>query len=176
MKKILITAMACLWAAMAFANHWTPNSNFESNMTVTAVVQINGVEQGSENLELGVFCGDECRGSQRPIFIQALNRYVYFTQVFGSPSDVFLFKLFDHSLGEELEPVSPAAIAFNENGYGSLSNPHILNFTATVVINYTVTANPDPVEGGSIAGTGTYANAQACSLVATPNEGYAFLN
>ena len=176
MKKILITAMACLWAAMAFANHWTPNSNFESNMTVTAVVQINGVEQGSEDLELGVFCGEECRGSQRPIYIQALNRYVYFTQVYGSPSDVFLFKLFDHSQGEELDLVSPAAIAFNENGYGSLSNPHILNFTATVVISYTVTANADPVEGGSIEGAGTYANAQACSLVATPNEGYAFLN
>ena len=176
MKKILITAMACLWAAMAFANHWTPNSNFEKDMTVTAVVQINGVEQGSENLELGVFCGEECRGSQRPIYIQALNRYVYFTQVYGLETDVFHFKLFDHSQGEDLELVSPAAIAFNLNGYGSLSNPHILNFTETVVINYTVTANPDPIEGGSIVGAGTYYDAQACSLVATANDGYAFLN
>ena len=174
MKKILITAMACLWAAMAFANHWTPNSDFESNMTITAIVQVNGVEQSSEHLELGVFCGDECRGAQRPIYIQALGSYVYFTQVFGQATEAFLFKLYDHSTGEELVLASPAAVVFNENGYGSLSNPHILNFTDQSVISFTITTSPNPAEGGTVTGAGVYANAELCSVVATAHEGYAF--
>ena len=176
MKKVLITSMACLWAAVAFANHWTPNDNFESNMTVTAVVQINGEEQSNANLELGVFCGEECRGSQLPVYISALNRYVYFTQVYGLTTEVFLFKLYDHALGEELVLAPPVALAFNEDGYGSLSNPYVMNYTESAVVHYTITAVSDPEEGGLVEGVGVYANAEVCTVVAKAHEGFAFLN
>ncbi len=168
--------MACLWAAMAFANHWKPNDSLESNMTVTAIVQVNGTEQRVEDLELGVFCNEECRGSQLPIYIAALDRYVYFTQVYGLRNDSFTFKLYSQSSGEELALASPEAISFNEDGYGSLSNPYILDFTEIVLENYIITVNVDPEEGGEVTGAGNYFEGQDCSVVATANEGFAFLN
>ena len=40
----------------------------------------------------------------------------------------------------------------------------------------TVTATADPVEGGSVSGGGVYAYGSTCTLTATPNAGYYFLN
>ena len=40
----------------------------------------------------------------------------------------------------------------------------------------TITATANPVEGGTISGGGVYANGLNCTLTATPNAGYYFLN
>ena len=39
-----------------------------------------------------------------------------------------------------------------------------------------ITALSNPITGGSISGAGVYENGQTCTLSATPNEGYFFLN
>ncbi|MDD2528263.1 MAG: choice-of-anchor J domain-containing protein [Lentimicrobiaceae bacterium] len=41
---------------------------------------------------------------------------------------------------------------------------------------YTITATASPSEGGSVAGAGTYAYNQTATLLATPAEGYQFVN
>ena len=49
--------------------------------------------------------------------------------IFGETGDQFTFKLFDHAIGQELNLTSPDAVSFAANGYGSLRNPYVLNFT-----------------------------------------------
>lgn len=114
-------------------NYWTPNENdYEDNMTLTCIVQIDGVEQATNVLELGAFCGEECRGTQMATYFAPTNRYIYQMMVFGESNDVISFRLYDHLLQQELLLSPPADVTFNTNGYGSLTNPYVLNFTSTV--------------------------------------------
>ena len=41
---------------------------------------------------------------------------------------------------------------------------------------FTITATANPTEGGTVTGTGSYLQGNSCSLTATPNEGYTFVN
>lgn len=42
--------------------------------------------------------------------------------------------------------------------------------------DFTIAVTANPVEGGSVSGAGTYDYAETCSLTATPNNGYHFVN
>ena len=44
------------------------------------------------------------------------------------------------------------------------------------MLNYTISLVANPVEGGTVAGEGTYNYGQSCTVTATPNEGYDFVN
>ena len=129
MKKTILLLLVCLSNGWLFANHWTPDdSTYEDNMTLTGVVQINGVEQQSTTLEVGVFCGEECRGSGMLTYFFPTQRYVVQLLIFGEAGDQLTFKLYDHALGQELNMVSQNTVTFSSDGYGSLSNPYMLNF------------------------------------------------
>ena len=157
--------------------HWIPNqSSYEDNMTLTGVIQINGVEQQSTTLEVGVFCGTECRGTGLATYFLPTQRYVVQLLIFGEAGNRFTFKLYDHALGQELDLASPNAVSFTANGYGSLSSPYILNFRGSIPDIYTISASANPEEGGTIEGAGNYLGGQTCTLTATANEGYAFTN
>ncbi len=41
---------------------------------------------------------------------------------------------------------------------------------------YTITTNSFPIEGGTVTGSGTYYYGESCTLTATPDEGYQFVN
>ena len=177
MKKTLLLLLVCLSNGWLFANHWTPNaSEYENNMTLTGVIQINGVEQQSTTLEVGVFCGEECRGSGYAVYFFPTQRYVIQLLVFGENGNPLTFKLYDSSMGQEIDMDSPDPVIFNTNGYGSLSDPYVLNFTGSVDQNYTITTNTYPENGGTVVGAGSYHEGQTCTLVAMPNAGYAFSN
>lgn len=159
------------------SNHWIPNqTSYEDNMTLTGVIQIDGVEQQSTTLEVGVFCGGECRGTGYPTYFPPTQRYVIQLLIYGEAGDQLTFKLYDSDLGEELNLNSPEAVTFSSNGYGSLSDPYILNFTEMVGESFSVSANINPTMGGTVQGTGIYQIGQTCTLLAAANEGYAFSN
>lgn len=44
------------------------------------------------------------------------------------------------------------------------------------VSSFTITASADPSEGGSVTGGGNYNQGEECTLTATPNNGYTFVN
>ena len=155
------------------STHWLPNTtDYEENMPVTAVVEIDGVEQQSATLELGAFSGEECRGSQTPLYFGPAQRYVYQMTVFGEEGDEIAFRLYDHATNEELELVAPEPVAFDILGYGTLPNPVVLNFRHS----YAITATANPEEGGTVNGGGTYIHGETCTLTATPNDGYVFVH
>ena len=116
-------------------NHYSPVSQGTSgSMVLTGKIQINGVDQMSDQLELGVFCGNECRGSSIAhlfTFTQP-NYYMVDPMVYGDAGDSFTFKLYDHSISQELNYTSPEAITFNDNGYGTAFTPYVLNFVSSV--------------------------------------------
>lgn len=176
MKRIVILLLICLSNSWLFADHWTPNdSGYEDNMTLTGVICLNGVEQQSTILEVGVFCGEECRGSGLPTYFYPTQRYVVQLLVFGETGDQLTFKLYDHALGQEIDMVSQDTV-FNANGYGSLSNPYVIDFVGATLPFYSITASANPIEGGTIEGAGDYQEGQSCTLTAMANEGYTFTN
>ena len=162
---------------LSIIHHWIPNTiPYESNMTLTGVIQINGQEQYNPMLEVGVFCEEECRGSGVSTYFDPMQRYVVQILIYGESGDNFTFRLYDHELNEELELYPTQAVTFTPDGCGSLASPHVLNFTeeATTVHSITATVN---VEGyGTISGTGTYLNGTTCTLSATANDDYQFFN
>ena len=154
-------------------NYWEPEiEEYEDNMTLTCIVQIDGVEQATDMLEVGAFCGTECRGSQRANYFPPTNRYIIQMTIFGEANDVISFRLYDHEQNQELQLTPPAAINFATNGYGSLFNPYVLNFTSTLLI--AVEANP--ASAGTITGAGNYVPGAEVTLTAVANTGYEFAN
>lgn len=132
MKKSILFLFLMLSGGWLFANHWIPeDSQFEDNMTLTGVIQLDGVEQQSTMLEVGVFCGDQCRGSGMPTFFAPTQRYIIQLTIFGEIGDQLTFKLYDQDNDTELDVESPEAVTFTANGYGNLSEPYVLNFTGS---------------------------------------------
>ena len=154
-------------------NHWTPESaNYPDNMGLTGVVIIDGVEQRTDMLEVGVFCGTECRGSNMPTYFQPIDRYIVMLTIYGNTGDNLTFKLYDHNTEQELELISPTVVTFNTDGYGTPIVPYELSFYSTVSITATVT----PAGAGTVTGAGEYFPGDNCTLIATANVGYQFKN
>ena len=156
-------------------NHWTPDvAQFANSMTVIGVVQIDGVEQATTDLEVGAFCNDVCRGTHKLAYYSAINRYLLFLDVFGEDGDVISFRLYDHGLGEELDVTCSNTLTFSTNGnHGNPMSPYVIDFEAATV-SYTISASASPSNGGSVSGAGTYEEGQSCTLTATPSMGYTF--
>jgi hypothetical protein len=51
-----------------------------------------------------------------------------------------------------------------------------VNFTAPQLENYTISVSAEPAIGGTVTGGGTYQQGQSCTVTATENDGYTFLN
>ena len=73
---------------------------------------------------------------------------------------------------------------WTKNGTVVSTNP-TFTFTVTenasyvahfILITHEITATANPANGGSITGAGTYNHGSVCTLTATPNTGYTFLN
>lgn len=78
-------------------------------------------------------------------------------------------------------------VNWTENGTPVSSSPtysFIVNADRTLVANfqyqqpstYTINTTADPANGGTISGAGTYTQGQTCTLIASANSGFVFLN
>ena len=178
--NFVVTSDRTLVAHFESTLHWTANASGYSNYTpITAIVQIDGEEQFTDALEVGVFCGEECRASAKGMLFPFNGHYILNLLAYGETDDTFTFRLYDHSTGTELTPEmnAPDAVTFNEDGYGDPVNPHVLNFTS-VTPEYTLNVEADPTEGGavSITGESPYLQNTEVTVTATPNPGYNFVN
>ena len=110
--------------------HWDVDIHqYAYNMNAIGIIQINGEEQNNSTLEIGAFCGDECRGRQRAEYIPQLNRYMVFLTLYGEDGDAIDFRLYDHNLNEELDMSCTVSITFATNEIlGTPYNPYVFNF------------------------------------------------
>ncbi len=97
-------------------NYWQPDEHqFADIMCVTSVIVVHDNEQGDANLEIGAFCGEECRGSARPIYIEQLDKYVTYLTIHGETGDEITFKLYDSEENEVISDYSDITVSFDDN-------------------------------------------------------------
>lgn len=149
------------------SNHWT-TSNFQNNMSMIGIVQIDGTEQASAMLELGAFCNGECRGSEFPV--EEEGQWLYFMTIGGSSGDDITFRLYDHALQQELNLFCFNVIPFEIYGLIGMEEPYEVQFAS--MLNVSININPE--DAGLVEGAGEYAPGTNVTLTATPNEGYVF--
>ena len=123
--------------------HWIPDETlYSGNMSMVGIIQIDGVEQNSDRLEIGAFCGEEVRGSQFPQYIQGLDRYIFFLTIHGDDPCKITFKLWNHNTGSLSDATTMQTIQYTTNNtVGSVSSPFALNFTTSSITKYTFTGS-----------------------------------
>ena len=98
---------------------------FASNMTVTAVVDVEGVELRSGDYELAAFVGDECRGCVKLVYVEPLDRFLAFLLVFGEENENLRFALTD---GRGLNWSVDRMVYSVDGMAGSPTEPVVLHF------------------------------------------------
>lgn len=140
MKKLILVLVLALVTKVSFGykNHWTPDdSQFASYMNVLCVVNIDGVEQERTDLEIGAFCGEQCRGSKFAEQFPVTGKYIFRLAVYGNSGDNITFRLYDHELQTELELESQDVLVWEMDGYGTLGSPYVLHFTGGTPTSFT---------------------------------------
>jgi hypothetical protein len=153
-------------------------------MGLVAVIEINDVEQRSDLLEVGAFCGTECRGSALATYSPDKDRFMVSFLIFGGNGDELIFKLYDHRIGQELDLDSPS-MNFNSGSIaGSNDNPYVLDFYCAQRITLTAGWNwistyieGDPVElldmlKECLSGNGIQIESQSDGLTENIGDGY----
>ena len=150
-------------------NHWIPIQNFENTMDGIGIILIDGVEQQSAALELGIFCGEECRGSVLPE--EEDGHWLYYFSMGGVTNETFSFRLYDHASQQELELTCFNEVPFEINAFlGDWDEPYEFQFSNNVLV--TVSVNPEGA--GEVTGAGEYPHGTTATLSATANTGFAF--
>ena len=136
-------------------NHWVPNIHaYPNNMSILAVVELNGEELQEERYELAVFSGDECRGSARLVYVEAMRRYVAFLSVAGDEDAELCLALYDSATGEAYFNTSDC-LSFETNAVlGNLHSPFVARFGGNTELDEfgdeTVILYPNPVSAGHV--------------------------
>ena len=140
MKKVFLLITLVMMTIVMKANHWEGDySQFAGYTSVICVVQINGEEQTSTQLEIGAFCNEEVRGSKYAQLFPGSGRYIFRLSCYGNTGDVFNFKLYDAALDKELDYLTcEVTVTYNGDVYGGVSNPFVISFTGYETTTYTL--------------------------------------
>ena len=164
---------ACFVLGTSINPHWTFNPyQYDHSMTMVGVVKIDGEEQRTPYLELGAFCGSECRGNTLMQYVPALDRYFAFLTVYGEDMNTINFKLYDHYYGYEIDRRAPLFAFVADTICGNPGDPYIFSFNSFL----TIQATPNYTSAGTVSGAGNYYPGDLCTLIATPNNGYFFMH
>lgn len=137
---------------MADNNHWTVDMHdYEYNMTVMAVVEIEGNEVYSSDYELAAFADGVCRGSAKLIYVEPIDRYVAFLTIGGHGSEELSFGLYNATIGEERFDSDNSVVFAADAMVGDFDNPLVVNFRGNTGINdiqSVVRMYPNPINAG----------------------------
>ena len=159
-----------------FGTHWTPIEGNQTTATVKGVVSINGQQQVNPDnvLEVGAFCGDECRAVTRPQYFPPTQEYVVQMSVRSNvlSGETITFRLYNYATMEEYD-ICPNTIEYvAEAVYGGMGN--WFQFAFYTELDITTSVNPE--NAGTVTGAGSYLYGTQATITATPNEGYVFVN
>ena len=136
-------------------NHWVPDVHaYSNNMSIMAVVELNGLELHDEGYELAVFSGNECRGSSRLSYVPSLHRHVAFLTVTGEDDVELYLALYDTMKGKSYYNTTDCP-NFEANAVlGSLSMPFVARFGGATELDELDAPNielyPNPVAAGHL--------------------------
>lgn len=141
-KSILFLLLALSFVARA--NHWQyTGPGTDNTMTVFGIIKIDGTIQQNEQLEIGAFYGEDCRGSQMLDFQNPSLPYPYmvFFTLYGIGGEELTFRLYDHENDTECSLNCLNTITYEENGVlGDLDNPYVFEFE-TIACHFIGTVN-----------------------------------
>lgn len=130
--KLLTLALLLSASLRSFADgeHWTWNHNlYPFNATFVAVIHLDGVEQRSDQLEIGAFYDGICRGSIICEYEERKDRYFAYLTINGEDGMVMNFRLWDHETDSELDVTCSATYTFHGNDqFGRPSSPYVFYF------------------------------------------------
>lgn len=134
MKKTIITIICVIFVSALFGQpqvtHWTQPTNYESNMNVNSIIFIENVEQNSEYLEIGAFCGNECRGCALPAGMVEGHALYLLTISANADGEDIIFRLFDHQTNQELSYECTETMTFTADMVlGAYPDFHPFHFT-----------------------------------------------
>lgn len=105
-------------------------SNFEYSMGIIGMLEIKDVISNDEEDILAAFVNGELRGSQHVEYLEELDRYLVFMDVYSNSTfgDSLEFKIWDAGSGVVYSEVTPHDILFETNGIvGSALDPQIFS-------------------------------------------------
>ncbi|MBO6025101.1 MAG: T9SS type A sorting domain-containing protein [Bacteroidales bacterium] len=143
MKKVLLILASVLIMGMTMAqqgNHWSPIPGTQYSMTVKGIIVIDGVVQSNNMLEIGAFCGDECRGSRKASLFPPTGDYIVTLNIVSNvvSGEIITFRIYDHSIQQELVLESLSTLTFVDNSNaGDPTNWFQIAF-ATPSVTYTL--------------------------------------
>ena len=134
-------------------NHWVPNVHaYPDNMTVMAVVELDGAEISSDDYELAAFATNgECRGSVKLTYAEPLHRYVAFLTISGKDAAELSFRLYDTETGMEYSDAEES-LSFVANAIvGDATDLYVIHFRGMAGMDElakSVQVYPNPVNRG----------------------------
>ena len=153
--------------------HWKSDFGaYPDNMTVMAVVEMDGEELQGERYELAAFANGECRGSVPLLYIAPLNRYVAILTVAGDEAAELSFGLYDAETGEEYFDAEETATYQTNAVVGSVDELFTFHFRgATGLDEFSKLVNifPNPVARGQRYNIGMAADKVGAMRVETVN-------
>ena len=159
-------------AAAQYQSHFTPATGFVNNMNVLGPITLDGTELTSTAYEIGAFCGDECRGSA---FLEDFGAVCWALQtIVGNPGETITFALYDHAADKEIEANCSTTVEFETNATIGFDSAFTIAFSSKPSHVIAVAANP--ATGGTATGGGTVDAEATCTVTATANEHWAFVN
>jgi hypothetical protein len=91
-------------------------------MTMIALVD----NVNNENYELGAFVNGECRGTTHPLYVDILDKWLFFIMIYGNVNDEEVtFKYYDNENGEEITLDSTVTFS-KDKMLGHVNQPYIL--------------------------------------------------
>ena len=114
--------------------NYEQNYDYNQQMTVTAKIHIDGVEQKRTNLEIAAFYQDELRGrSVRPV--QYGEDYLVDMFIYGNgyETEPIKFRLYDHSGAIDVVLISEYTADFVGDAIIGLDEPVVMNFITPYV-------------------------------------------
>ena len=140
---LLLPLLALFHNALADGEHWTWNPNQYSNNSIfIAVITIDGTEQRSDQLEIGAFVDETCRGSIICKYEPKKDRYYAYLVVNGVSGMEMHFRLWDHTTDSELDVTCGITYTFEaDESFGLPNSPYVFPFTTNpteVIFNGTV--------------------------------------
>ena len=171
--------------AKAQTSHWPETSGYQYSENITAELYLNGESMrfadAGQYYEIGAFVGDVCRGtamvSEAPPFTGG--GYIYYLTV-GSNStsgETVTFRLYNHQTGEEEYVICETTITFVSDGEeGDLFEPFLIEFVDDPTPRYDITVASNIPGAGIVTGGGLYREGTDCTITATANDAYNFVN
>ena len=161
MKKLVLTLVSLFvvgWTTAQTGTHWTSITGNQYNMTVRGIIVIDGETQTSNQLEIGAFCGEECRGSRIAALFPPTGEYTVMLTIKSNvfSGETITFRIYDHASQQELDLQSESTLIFEHNtNQGSMGNwfPFVFTTPESTAFHFTTAgfwSNPSNWQGGAL--------------------------